>query len=41
MEDKDMKDGRIVEQGSDEQVYRNPQDPYTKQLLFSAGYKNL
>ena len=36
-----MKDGRIVEQGSDEQVYRNPQDPYTKQLLFSAGYKKL
>ncbi len=28
-----MKDGRIVEQGTDEEVYRNPKHPYTKQLL--------
>ncbi|MBO4889915.1 MAG: ABC transporter ATP-binding protein [Lachnospiraceae bacterium] len=33
-----MKDGRIVEQGTDEQIYNNPKDPYTKQLLSSAGY---
>lgn len=28
-----MKDGQIVEQGSDEEIYRGPQHPYTKQLL--------
>jgi ABC-type glutathione transport system ATPase component len=28
-----MKDGRIVEQGSAEEVYANPQTPYTKALL--------
>jgi ABC-type dipeptide/oligopeptide/nickel transport system ATPase component len=28
-----MKDGGIVEQGSAEEVYRNPQSPYTKTLL--------
>ena len=33
-----MKDGRIVEQGTDSQIYNNPKDPYTKQLLSSAGY---
>lgn len=33
-----MKDGKIVEQGTDEEVFRNPKDPYTKQLLSSAGY---
>lgn len=33
-----MKDGRIVEMGTDDQIYNNPNDPYTKQLLSSAGY---
>ena len=33
-----MKDGMIVEQGTDEQIYNDPKDPYTKQLLSSAGY---
>ncbi len=33
-----MKDGEIVEQGTDEQIYDDPQHPYTKQLLSSAGY---
>ncbi len=33
-----MKDGRIVEQGTDEEIYNDPKDPYTKQLLSSAGY---
>ena len=33
-----MKNGEIVEQGTDEQIYNNPQHPYTKQLLLSAGY---
>ncbi|MFF0010151.1 dipeptide ABC transporter ATP-binding protein [Streptomyces sp. NPDC005374] len=28
-----MRNGRIVEQGPADQVYDNPQDPYTKQLL--------
>jgi peptide/nickel transport system ATP-binding protein len=28
-----MRKGRIVEQGSAEEVYGNPQDPYTKELL--------
>lgn len=35
-----MKDGRIIEQGTDEEIYKNPKDPYTKQLLLSAGYIN-
>ncbi len=35
-----MKDGRIVDQGTDEQIYNDPKDPYTKQLLSSAGYIN-
>jgi len=30
-----MKDGRIVEQGETESVFRNPQHPYT-QLLVAA-----
>lgn len=33
-----MKDGRIVEQGTDNEIYNDPKDPYTKQLLSSAGY---
>ena len=33
-----MKDGAIVEQGTDTDVYNHPKDPYTKQLLSSAGY---
>ncbi|MCR5591646.1 MAG: ABC transporter ATP-binding protein [Lachnospiraceae bacterium] len=33
-----MKSGEIVEQGTDEEIYNNPQHPYTKQLLLSAGY---
>jgi ABC-type glutathione transport system ATPase component len=33
-----MKDGCIVEQGTDEEIYNNPSNPYTKQLLSSAGY---
>jgi len=28
-----MRDGRVVEQGSREQVYGDPQDPYTKELM--------
>ena len=33
-----MKDGVIVEQGTDEQIYNDPKEDYTKQLLSSAGY---
>jgi len=33
-----MKDGAIVEQGTDEEIFSNPQQSYTKQLLSSAGY---
>ncbi len=33
-----MKDGVIVEQGTDEEIYNDPKEPYTKQLLSSAGY---
>ncbi len=33
-----MKDGEIVEQGTDDEIYNNPKHPYTKQLLSSAGY---
>ena len=32
-----MKDGKVVERGSTGEVYRNPQHPYTKQLLKAAG----
>ncbi|MBR7064072.1 MAG: ABC transporter ATP-binding protein, partial [Treponema sp.] len=35
-----MKKGQIVEQGSTEEVYKNPATDYTKQLLVSAGLKN-
>jgi ABC-type glutathione transport system ATPase component len=34
-----MKDGRIVEQGGAEAVYRNPQAPYTKALLEAAPWQ--
>ncbi len=34
-----MKDGIIVEQGSDEDIYRNPENDYTKKLLAAAGYQ--
>ena len=33
-----MKDGEIIEQGTDKEVYFNPQKEYTKQLLLSAGF---
>lgn len=33
-----MKDGVIVEQGTDKEIYTAPKDPYTRQLLSSAGY---
>ena len=33
-----MKSGEIVEQETDDEIYNNPQHPYTKQLLLSAGY---
>ncbi len=35
-----MKDGEIVEQGRDEEIYNDPKKPYTRQLLLSAGYTN-
>jgi len=28
-----MKDGKVVEMGNSDELYRNPQHPYTKQLL--------
>ncbi|MCR5419907.1 MAG: ATP-binding cassette domain-containing protein [Lachnospiraceae bacterium] len=31
-----MKDGEIIEQGTDEEVYKDPKHPYTKQLLSSV-----
>ncbi|MCR4658016.1 MAG: ATP-binding cassette domain-containing protein [Lachnospiraceae bacterium] len=33
-----MQNGRIIEQGSDEKVYNNPENEYTKELLKAAGY---
>ena len=33
-----MNQGRIVEEGVVEDIYRDPQDPYTRQLLQSAQY---
>lgn len=32
-----MKDGRVVEYGEADDVYRKPQEEYTKQLLKAAG----
>jgi peptide/nickel transport system ATP-binding protein len=32
-----MKNGRIMEYGETQEVYRNPQSDYTKQLLKAAG----
>ncbi|MCR5790015.1 MAG: ABC transporter ATP-binding protein, partial [Lachnospiraceae bacterium] len=32
-----MKDGEIVEQGTDEEVYFHTRHPYTKELLRAAG----
>ncbi|MBR0163744.1 MAG: ABC transporter ATP-binding protein [Lachnospiraceae bacterium] len=34
-----MKDGRVVEYGHTGEVYRNPQDDYTKKLLSAAGIR--
>ena len=34
-----MKDGKIVESGSKEEVYFNPKDPYTKELMNAARTK--
>lgn len=31
-----MKDGMIIEDGTDEEIFRNPKDEYTKSLLLSA-----
>jgi len=36
-----MKDGYIVESGSDEEIYRKPKEEYTKQLLRAAGIKEI
>ena len=32
-----MKEGRIIEQGSDEEIYGSPKEEYTKELMRSAG----
>ena len=31
-----MKNGRIVEKGTSDQIYRNPQHEYTKELISAA-----
>ena len=33
-----MQNGRIVEQGTSDQVLRNPQDPYTQRLISAVPY---
>lgn len=32
-----MKDGKIIEQGRDEEIYKSPKEAYTRQLLTAAG----
>lgn len=32
-----MKEGRLVEEGKKEDIYFNPKERYTKELLYSAG----
>lgn len=34
-----MKEGQIIEQGSDREIYFNPQEKYTRELLISAGIR--
>lgn len=34
-----MKNGEVVENGSVEEVYKNPKDAYTKQLLYAANIR--
>ncbi|HOO27427.1 MAG TPA: ATP-binding cassette domain-containing protein, partial [Lachnospiraceae bacterium] len=34
-----MKDGRIIEQGSDREIYYKPKQAYTRELLNSAGIR--
>ena len=33
-----LKDGKIIEQGTVEEIYQNPKEDYTRQLLESAEY---
>ena len=33
-----LKEGEIIEQGPVEEIYKNPKEEYTKQLLKSARY---
>lgn len=35
-----MKDGRIVEEGSRDEIYGNPQSDYTKELLLASGVRH-
>lgn len=36
-----MQEGRIVEQGDTQDLYRHPQNEYTKKLLEAAGIRNM